>query len=309
LIGATTQNPFFSVIAPLLSRVQLFTLHPLSQEDLVGLQYRAIEDRERGLGALPIILEQEAALHLATASDGDARKCLNALEIAASTTPFHPTGKIVITKKVAEESIQQKAAVYDRTGDSHYDVISAFIKSIRGSDPDAAIYWLATMLQAGEDPRFITRRLIVLASEDIGLADPQALPLAIAAQQALEMIGLPEARITLAHVTIYLALAPKSNSAYLALERAIKEIASSRSLPVPPHLRDGHYTGSARLDAGKGYLYPHDFAGGYVKQPYLTEPRSYYAPTDHGAEEQHVREWHVRKNSPNSASTERVEKY
>jgi putative ATPase len=165
------------------------------------------------------------------------------------------------------------------------------------------------MLQAGEDPRFITRRLIVLASEDIGLADPQALPLAIAAQQALEMIGLPEARITLAHVTIYLALAPKSNSAYLALERAIKEIASSRSLPVPPHLRDGHYTGSARLDAGKGYLYPHDFAGGYVKQPYLTEPRSYYAPTDHGAEEQHVREWHVRKNSPNSASTERVEKY
>ena len=202
---------------------------------------------------------------------------------------------IVITKKIAEESIQQKAVVYDRTGDGHYDVVSAFIKSIRGSDPDAALYWLATMLQAGEDPRFITRRLVILASEDIGLADAQALPLAIAAQQAVEAIGLPEGRITLAHVTVYLALAPKSNSSYLALERAAKEVASGRSLAVPSHLRDGHYKGSASLGHGKGYLYPHDFSHGYVQQHYLAEPRSYYVPTDHGAEEQLIKKWHLLK--------------
>ncbi len=295
LIGATTQNPFFSVIAPLLSRVQVLELKPLQEEELVSLQYQVLKDKERGLGALPLILEEEAALHLARASDGDARKCLNALEIAASTTPFNNQGQIVITSKIAEESIQQKAIVYDRTGDVHYDVISAFIKSIRGSDPDAALYWLATMLQAGEDPRFIGRRLIVLASEDIGLADPQALSLATAAYQAIESIGLPEARITLAQATIYLALAPKSNSAYLALERAIKEVSSGRSLPVPPSLRDGHYAGAKNLGHGKGYLYPHDFPNGYVRQQYLTEPRSYYIPTDHGSEKNQVEQWHLRK--------------
>lgn len=295
LIGATTQNPFFSVIAPLLSRVQVFSLKPLREEDLITLQYQTLQDKERGLGALPIILEKEAALHLATASDGDARKCLNALEIATSTTPFNEVGKIVITKQVAEESIQQKAVVYDRTGDGHYDVVSGFIKSIRGSDPDAALYWLATMLQAGEDPRFIVRRLVILASEDVGLADAQALPLAIAAQQAVEAIGLPEARITLAHVTVYLALAPKSNSSYLALERATKEVAIGRSLPVPPHLRDRHYAGAASLGHGKGYLYPHDFPGGYVKQHYLVEPRAYYIPTDHGAEELLIKKWRLLK--------------
>lgn len=300
LIGATTQNPFFSVIAPLLSRVQVFALKPLSEEELITLQQQALQEKERGLGALPIVLEREAALHLAVASDGDARKCLNALEIAATTTPFHESGKIIITKKIAEESIQQKAVVYDRTGDGHYDVISAFIKSVRGSDPDAALHWLATMLQAGEDPRFIARRLIVLASEDIGLADAQALPLAVEAQQAVEIIGLPEARITLAHVTSYLALSPKSNSAYLALERAANDVTTKRSLPVPPHLRDGHYPGSKSLGHGKNYLYPHNFPGGYVKQHYLAEPRSYYIPMDHGAEKEMVKKWRLLKNQIDS---------
>ncbi len=296
LIGATTQNPFFSVIAPLLSRVQVFQLKPLQEEELISLQEQALRDKERGLGALPIILEREAALHLAAASDGDARKCLNALEVAAATTPFDAKSRIVITQQIAEESIQQKAVVYDHTGDGHYDVISAFIKSIRGSDPDAALYWLATMLQAGEDPRFIARRLVILASEDIGLADSQALQLAVAAQQAVETIGLPEVRITLGHVTTYLALVPKSNSAYLAFERAAKEVDSGRSLPVPLHLRDGHYPGSKNLGHGKGYRYPHDFPGGYVKQDYLTAPRSYYIPTSHGGEELLVKKWNVLKN-------------
>lgn len=297
LIGATTQNPFFSVIAPLLSRVQVFQLKPLLVEDLVALQYQTLQEKERGLGALPIILEQEAALHLARMSDGDARKCLNALEMAASTTPFNKAGEIVITTNIVQESIQQKAVVYDRRGDGHYDVISAFIKSIRGSDPDAALYWLATMLQAGEDPRFIVRRMVIVASEDIGLADSQALSLVVAAQQALEAIGLPEARITLAHVTTYLALAPKSNSTYLALERALKEVSVGRSLPVPPHLRDGHYEGANSLGHARGYLYPHNFPGAYVVQDYLVEPRSYYIPTNHGAEGPHVQQWHLFKNN------------
>jgi len=297
LIGATTQNPFFSVIAPLLSRVQVFQFKSLREEDLVLLQHQTLKDKVRGLGALPIILEKEAALHLAAMSDGDARKCLNALEVAASTAPFNKDGKIVITKQIAEESIQQKAVVYDRTGDGHYDVISAFIKSIRGSDPDAALYWLATMLQAGEDPKFITRRLIILASEDVGLADSQALLLATAAQQAVESIGLPEARITLAHATVYLALAPKSNSSYLALERAAKEVATGRALSVPCHLRDGHYAAAKNLGHGKDYLYPHNFPGGYIKQDYLVEPRSYYIPTDHGAEKQLVKKWHCLKHA------------
>lgn len=295
LIGATTQNPFFSIIAPLLSRVQVFELKPLNEEELIALQNQTLQDQKRGLGALPIVLEKEAASHLATASDGDARKCLNALEIAATTTPFNELGKIVITQKIAEESIQQKAVVYDHTGDAHYDVISAFIKSIRGSDPDAALYWLATMLHAGEDPRFISRRLLILASEDIGLADSHALTLAAAAQQVVESIGLPEAQITLAHVTTYLALAPKSNSTYLALQRAMKDVTQGRSLPVPKHLRDSHYAAAKNLGHGSNYRYPHDFPGGYVKQNYLAEARSYYLPTDHGAEAAIVKKWDLLK--------------
>lgn len=284
LIGATTQNPFFSINGPLVSRSQVFQLQPLSVDDLVTLQHRALADAERGLGTLPVDLDKEAAQHLATVSDGDARKCLNALEIAARTTPFGPDGRIHVTLEAAAESIQKKALVYDGTGDDHYDTASAFIKSLRGSDPDAALYWLAKMLHAGEELRFITRRLVIFASEDVGLGDPLALPLAVSAQQAVEFVGLPEARITLAHAVVYLATAPKSNRAYTALGRAESDVASGRTLAVPNHLRDAHYKGAAALGHGKGYQYPHDHEGAHVPQAYLPEGRTYYEPGDQGAE-------------------------
>jgi putative ATPase len=284
LIGATTQNPFFSINSPLVSRSQIFQLQPLSVEELIALQYRAVSDVERGLGDLPVDLEEGAARHLATVSDGDARKCLNSLEIAARTTPFGADGRIRITLAEASESIQKKAIAYDGSGDDHYDTASAFIKSLRGSDPDAALYWLAKMLHAGEELRFITRRLVIFASEDVGLADPLAMPLAISAQQAVEFVGLPEARITLAHATVYLATAPKSNSAYAALGAAEADIGSGRTLAVPPHLRDSHYKGAKALGHGQGYQYPHDHEGGYVPQAYLPEGRIYYTPTRQGAE-------------------------
>jgi putative ATPase len=284
LIGATTQNPFFSINSPLVSRSQVFQLQSLSEEDLIALQRRAVADKERGLGDLPVDLEEGAARHLATICDGDARKCLNALEIAARTTPFGPDGLIRITVAEAAESIQRKALVYDGSGDDHYDTASAFIKSMRGSDPDAALYWLAKMLHAGEELRFITRRLVIFASEDVGLADPLALPLAISAQQAVEFVGLPEARITLAHATVYLATAPKSNSAYAALGRAEADIGKGRTLAVPLHLKDSHYKGAKSLGHGAGYKYAHDHEGGYVPQAYLPEGRSYYTPTRHGLE-------------------------
>jgi len=284
LIGATTQNPFFSINSPLVSRSQIFQLQPLSVDELIALQQRAIADRERGLGELPVDLDEAAARHLATVCDGDARKCLNALEIAVRTTPYGPDGRIHVTLDVAGESIQKKALVYDGTGDDHYDTASAFIKSLRGSDPDAALYWLAKMLHAGEELRFITRRLVIFASEDVGLADPLALPLAMSAQQAVEFVGLPEACITLAHAVVYLATAPKSNRAYAALGRAEADIASGRTLAVPSHLRDSHYKGAATLGHGTGYQYPHDHEGAYVPQAYLPEGRTYYEPGDQGAE-------------------------
>jgi putative ATPase len=284
LIGATTQNPFFSINSPLVSRSQVFQLQPLSIDDLVALQQRAVADPERGLGRLPIDLDEDAARHLATVCDGDARKCLNALEIAARTTPFGPDGRIRITLEAASESIQKKSVVYDGTGDDHYDTASAFIKSLRGSDPDAALYWLAKMLHAGEELRFITRRLVIFASEDVGLADPLALPLAISAQQAVEFVGLPEARITLAHAVVYLATAPKSNSAYAALGKAEKDLAEGRTLAVPAHLRDSHYKGAKSLGHGEGYKYAHDYEGGFVPQSYLSEGRLYYSPSRQGAE-------------------------
>lgn len=284
LIGATTQNPFFSINSPLVSRSQIFQLQPLTEDDLILLQKRAIADPERGLGTLPIDLYEDAARHLATVCDGDARKCLNALEIAARTTPFGSDGRMHITLETASESIQKKAIVYDGIGDDHYDTISAFIKSLRGSDPDASLYWLAKMLHAGEELRFITRRLVIFASEDVGLADPLALPLAISAQQAVEFVGLPEARITLAHAVAYLATAPKSNSAYAALGKAEKDLAQGRTLVVPAHLRDSHYKGAKSLGHGEGYKYAHNYEGGYIPQAYLPEGRTYYKPTRHGAE-------------------------
>jgi putative ATPase len=284
LIGATTQNPYFSINSPLVSRSQIFQLQPLTVEDLLELQYRAVADETRGLGLLPVSLDEAAARHLATLSDGDARKCLNALEIAARTTPYDGKGMIRITLEIAAESIQKKALVYDGAGDDHYDTASAFIKSLRGSDPDAALYWLSKMLHAGEELRFITRRLVIFASEDVGLADPLALSLAMAAQQAVEFVGLPEARITLAHAVVYLAAAPKSNSAYAALGRAERDLGEGRTLAVPAALRSSNYSGAKALGHGEGYQYPHDYEGGYVPQAYLAEGRVYYIPTRHGAE-------------------------
>ncbi|MEO6739073.1 MAG: replication-associated recombination protein A, partial [Chthoniobacteraceae bacterium] len=237
LIGATTENPFFYVNSALVSRSQVFQLEPLAPADIASVLRRALADEERGLGAHGTIADDDALSHLATIADGDARKALNALEVGVLTTPPDARGVVHFTKLVAEESIQKKSVVYDATGDGHYDTISAFIKSVRGSDPDAALYWLAKMLYAGEDIRFIARRLVILASEDIGMADPQGLPIAVAAQQAVEFIGMPEARITLAHATVYLATAPKSNRAYVGIDKAMEEVKTGVTLAVPRHLR------------------------------------------------------------------------
>lgn len=284
LIGATTQNPFFSINSALISRSQIYELRPLEESDLLTLIARALGDEERGLGTRRVEIAPEAAAFLAKLSDGDARKCLNALEIAALTTSPGEDGATRIDLAAAQESIQRKAVVYDGTGDAHYDTISAFIKSIRGSDPDAAIYWLAKMLHAGEEVRFITRRLVICASEDIGLADSNALLIAQAAAQAVEFIGLPEANLLLAHATLYLATAPKSNSATVAIGKASQEVREGRTLAVPEHLRDGHYKGAERLGHGKGYLYSHDFEGSYVPQAYLPGGRRYFEPTENGLE-------------------------
>jgi len=284
LIGATTQNPFFYVNSALVSRSQVFQLEPLAEADLIGLMDQVLRDEERGLGRLKIDLAPEAAAHLAKLSDGDARKCLNSLEIAAITTRPDKDDVIRIGLPEAEESIQRKAIVYEGDGDAHYDTISAFIKSMRGSDPDAAIYWLAKMLHAGEDIRFIARRIVICASEDVGMADPQALAVAVAAQQACEFVGMPEAQIPLAQATVYLATAPKSNRSYAAIGAAMKDVASGRTLAVPKHLRDSHYKGAKQFGHGLDYQYSHDFEGNYVPQAYLPEGRRYYEPTENGYE-------------------------
>jgi len=284
LIGATTHNPFFYINSPLVSRSQVFQLEPLAVPDLIELQRRAIADEERGYGRLKISAAADALEHLAITADGDARKCLNALEIAVVTTSPDADGAIHLTRSIAEESIQRKAVVYDADEDQHYDTISAFIKSIRGSDPDAALYWLAKMLHAGEDIRFIARRLVISASEDIGLADSQGLVVAVAAQQAVEFVGLPEARIPLAHATVYLATASKSNTAYMALEKASDEVKTGVTLAVPRHLRDKSHKKAAKVLGHEGYKYSHDFEGHYVPQAYLPEGRRYYEPGDQGAE-------------------------
>lgn len=284
LIGATTENPFFSVNSALVSRSQVFLLEPLSEADLLAVMQRALADPVRGLGGHRVELVPDAAAHLARLSDGDARKCLNALEIAVLTTAPDADGVVRVTLDAAEQSIQRKAVVYDGTGDDHYDTISAFIKSIRGSDPDAALYWLAKMLHAGEDIRFIARRLVICASEDIGMADSQALVVAVAAQQACAFVGLPEAQLSLAHATVYLATAPKSNSCTVAIGKASAEVKSGRTLAVPKALRDAHYAGAKSLGHGEGYKYAHDFEGSFVPQAYLPEGRVYYEPTQNGME-------------------------
>ncbi len=272
LIGATTHNPFFYVNSPLVSRSQIFQLKPLSPEDIVTLL-------RRGLRELKAEATEEALVFLATACDGDARKALNALEIAALTTPGAR-----ITRDIAEESIQKKAVVYDADEDEHYDTISAFIKSMRGSDPDAALYWLAKMIVAGEDPRFIARRLCILAAEDIGLADPMALVVAVAAHHAVEFIGLPEGELPLAEATVYCATAPKSNASAKGIWDAKADIEQGRTLPVPEPLKDAHYKGAQRLGHGKGYKYAHDFEGHIVAQEYVPTTKKYYEPSDQGFE-------------------------
>lgn len=284
LIGATTHNPFFFVNSPLVSRSQIFELSPLSEEDLLELLHRALRDPDRGLGHRPIRADDPALRHLARVSDGDARKALNALELAALTTNPGAEGFVHIDLRTAEQSIQKKAVVYDGDGDAHYDTISAFIKSMRGSDPDATLYWLAKMIHAGEDPRYITRRIVIHAAEDVGLADPMALVLANAAHQAAEFIGWPEARIPIAEAALYIATADKSNTVIRAIDLALEDVRANRTLSVPAHLRDAHYAGAKQLGHGAGYQYAHDFAGHFVAQDYLGADKRYFEPTDQGAE-------------------------
>ncbi|MBF0216648.1 MAG: replication-associated recombination protein A [Candidatus Omnitrophica bacterium] len=290
LIGTTTENPYFSVNAALLSRSQVFEFKALSKDDIKGVLRRALGDKEKGFPGVSVEASDEAIDHLAKISDGDARKALNALELAAITTKPGKAGMIRITLAEAEESIQKKAIVYDRDGDGHYDTISAYIKSMRGSDPDAALYWLAKMIRAGEDPRFIARRLIICASEDVGNADPMALVLANSAFQAADFVGFPEARIPLAQATIYVATAPKSNASYEAIDNAMKDISDERTQEVPDHLKDAHYDGAGKLGHGEGYKYAHSYKDHYVHQDHMREKKQYYFPTDMGYEKK-IKAW------------------
>lgn len=285
LIGATTHNPSFYINGPLVSRSQIFQLEPLGSEELSDLIDRALADPDRGLGRLRVELVPQAREHLVATSEGDARRVLNGLELAALTTPPNAQGVVVIDTAAIEECVQKKRVLYDRDEDQHYDTISAFIKSVRGSDPDAALYWLAKMVEAGEDPRFIARRLVILASEDIGLADPQGLVVAVAAHHAVEFIGMPEGRIVLAEATLYLACAPKSNSSVMGIGQAMGAVQKNEVVQVPRHLRDAHYAGAKKLGHGIDYKYSHDFPGGIApQQNYGIEPGRFYQPTDHGYE-------------------------
>lgn len=284
LMGATTHNPSFSINGPLLSRSIIFELRPLGDEDLHQILKRALGDPDRGFGKKKIAMEDQALQHLVKNACGDARRALNALEVGVLTTLPDGEGTIRFTREVAEESCQRKIVYYDGDADYHYDTASAFIKSMRGSDPDAAIYWLAKMIYAGEDPRFIIRRILILASEDIGNADPQALILAASGLQALEFVGMPEGQIILAHLVTYMATAPKSNASYAALTKALDDVKNDKPREVPNHLRDRSYAGAKRLGHGEGYKYAHDFKDHYVEQEYLPKPAVYYQPTQQGYE-------------------------
>lgn len=287
LIGATTENPYFEVNGALISRSIIFELKPLEKEDIKILLNRAVTDREKGMGAYGAVLEPEALEFLADISNGDARLALNAIELGILTTTPSEDGKIYITEAVAEQCIQKRVLRYDKDGDNHYDVISAFIKSMRGSDPDAAVYYLARMLYAGESIEFIARRIMICASEDVGNADPQALQVAVAAAQAVHQLGMPEARIPLAQAAVYVASAPKSNAAYMAVNKAMELVQNGKTMPVPAHLQDASYKGAAQLGRGLGYKYAHDYPGHYVKQQYLPdglEDIRFYEPTENGYE-------------------------
>ncbi|MCO6046494.1 replication-associated recombination protein A [Aeoliella sp. ICT_H6.2] len=283
LVGATTSNPFFAVNSALVSRSRVFEFQPLAPADIRTLLQQAIADPQRGLGQYKISAADEALDFLADICDGDARQALSTLEIAVlSSDP--DSGPVTLTKDLVASAVQRRAVSYDTSGDEHYDCASALIKSIRGSDPDAALYWLARMLEGGEDVRFVCRRLVILASEDIGNADPQALPLAVAAMQATEFVGLPECQLTLSQAVTYLACAPKSNAATVAISVARTDIREGRTVPVPRHLRDRHYSGAKRLGHGEGYEYSHNAADGVAAQDYLGVDREYYQPTDRGFE-------------------------
>ena len=288
LIGATTENPYFEVNGALLSRSRIFELKALEQDDVKELVLRAVRDEKKGMGSYHAVIDDEAADFLADVSGGDARAALNAVELGVLTTERDPAdGLIHITLDVAQECIQKRAVRYDKDGDNHYDTISAFIKSMRGSDPDAAVYYLARMLYAGEDIKFIARRIMICAAEDVGNADPQALTVAVSAAQAVERIGMPEAQIILSQAVLYVATAPKSNSACNAVFEAMDAVKNQRSMPVPVHLQDSHYGGSAKLGHGIGYRYAHDYPNHYVKQQYLPdgmEGRCFYHPSENGYE-------------------------
>ena len=292
LIGATTENPYFEVNSALISRSVIFELKPLTKEDVGVLLNRAVYDKERGMGSYDAVLEPEAEEFLADIAGGDARKALNAIELAVLTTERSADGKIHITREVASECIQKRVVQYDKTGDNHYDTISAFIKSMRGSDPDAAVYYLARMLYAGESVTFIARRIMICASEDVSNADPMALVVATSAAQAVERIGMPEAQIILAQAVTYVASAPKSNSAVTAISEAMETV-KNMTAPVPPHLQDAHYKSSSKLGHGVGYKYAHDYPNHYVEQQYLPDGltgRKFYRPSENGYEKQ-IREY------------------
>lgn len=294
LIGATTENPYFEVNGALISRSVVFELKTLSKEDIKTLLVRAVKDEERGLGSYHATIEKEALEFLSEMADGDARKALNAIELGILTTDRGEDGQIHITQQVAEECIQKRAVRYDKTGDNHYDTISAFIKSMRGSDPDAAIYYLARMLYAGEDITFIARRIMIAAAEDVSNADPNALVIATAAAQAVERLGMPEARIVLAQAVTYVACAPKSNASYLAIDKALSMVKRQQMATIPNHLKDAHYPGAAKLGHGNDYLYAHDYPNHYVKQQYLPDElvgTVFYEPTDNGQEKNRKEYW------------------
>ena len=299
LIGATTENPYFEVNGALISRSQIFELKPLEKEDIKELLSRAVCDQERGMGSYQAVVEEDALEFLADVANGDARAALNAMELGILTTERGSDGKIHINLSVAEECIQKRVVRYDKDGDNHYDTISAFIKSMRGSDPDAAVYYLARMLYAGEDIKFIARRIMICAAEDVGNADPQALTVAVSAAQAVERIGMPEAQIILSQAVLYVAAAPKSNSAVMAISEAMEAVKTGKTMPVPVHLQDKHYKGAEKLGHGAGYRYPHDYPNHYTKQQYLPdgmEGRCFYHSSDQGYEKtitQHLK--HIRE--------------
>ena len=306
LIGATTENPYFEVNGALISRSIVFELHPLSNPDIIQLLNRAVHDKEQGMGAYNAVIEEDALEFLAELSGGDARHALNAVELGIMTTNRSEDGKIHITMAVAQECIQKRVLRYDKSGDNHYDTVSAFIKSMRGSDPDAAVYYLSRMLYAGESVTFIARRIMICAAEDVGNADPMALNVAVSASLAVERVGMPEAQIILSQAATYIACAPKSHASCEAVFAAAKAVEDSGNLPIPTHLQDAHYKGAAKLGHGVGYLYAHDYPNHYVEQQYLPDQlqgTQFYVPTDNGYEAA-IRE-HMNKIKEEAAHVEK----